>query len=74
MSNKVMPIVGVLLIAAGAIGLARGDFSFTKETHEAKIGSLEFSLKEKESFAIPPWAAGGVIVLGVVLLFVGRRS
>lgn len=74
MSNKVMPIVGVVLIALGAIALARGDFSFTKDTHEAKIGSLELSVEEKESFSIPPWAAGGAIVIGIALLFLGRRK
>lgn len=74
MSNKVMPIVGVVLIAAGAIALARGNFSFTKETHEANIGALELSVKEKETVSIPPWAAGGAIVIGVALLFFGRRT
>ena len=52
MSNKVFPIIGVVLIAAGAIALARGGFSFTKDTHEAKIGSLELSVEEKETFSI----------------------
>jgi len=74
MNNKVMPIVGIVLIAAGAIALARGDFSFTKEEHEVNIGALELSAKEKETFSIPPWVAGGAIVIGVALLFLGRRS
>jgi hypothetical protein len=73
MSNKAIPIIGVILIALGAIALARGDFSFTKDTHEAKIGSLELSVEEKESFSIPPWAAGGAIVIGIAMLFAGRR-
>jgi len=74
MSNKAMPIIGVVLIAAGAIALARGDFSFTKDTHEANLGPIELSVKEKETFSVPPWAAGGAIVIGVVLLFLGRKS
>jgi hypothetical protein len=74
MKSKVMPIVGVVLIAVGAIALARGDFSFTKEKHEANIGALELSVTEKETFSIPPWAAGGAIVVGVALVFLGRRS
>lgn len=74
MSNKVIPIVGVVLIAAGAIALARGGFSFTKDTHEAKIGSLELSVEEKETFSIAPWAAGGAIVIGIAMLFAGRRK
>ena len=74
MSNKAFPIIGVVLIAAGAIALARGDFSFTKETHEANIGSLELSVEEKESFKVPTWAAGGAIVIGIAMLFAGRRQ
>jgi hypothetical protein len=42
-------IVAVVLIVAGILGLAYGSFSFTKETHEAKIGPLESSVKEKET-------------------------
>ena len=34
-------IVAIVLIAAGILGLVYGSFSYTKETHEAKIGSLE---------------------------------
>ena len=74
MSNKTLPIIGVILIAAGAIALAKGGFSFTKETHDAKIGSLELSVEEKESFKIPTWAAGGAIVIGIAMLFAGRRQ
>jgi hypothetical protein len=63
-------IVGVILIVAGILGLAYGSFSFTKETHEAKIGPLELSVKEKETINIPVWAGVGAIVIGGILLFV----
>jgi hypothetical protein len=46
-------IVGIALIAAGFLGLVYGSFSYTKETHEAKIGSLELSMKEKETSQRP---------------------
>ncbi len=73
MNRMVMPIVGVVLIAAGAFAFARGDFSFTKDTHEANIGPVEFSLKEKETVDIPKWASVGAIVVGIALLFSGRK-
>ena len=63
-------IIGVVLIVAGILGLAYGSFSFTKETHEAKIGPLELSVKEKETINIPVWAGVGAIVVGGILLFV----
>jgi hypothetical protein len=30
-------------------------------------------VEEKESFSIPSWAAGGAIIIGIALLFLGRR-
>ena len=67
-------IIAIVLIAAGALGLAYGSFSFTKETHQAKIGPVELSVKEKETVNVPVWAGVGAIAIGVVLLVVGRRS
>jgi multidrug transporter EmrE-like cation transporter len=66
-------IVGVVLIVAGILGLVYGGFSFTKETHEAKIGPLELQVKEKETVNIPAWAGVGAIVIGAVLLLVPLR-
>jgi len=63
-------IVGVVLIVAGVLGLAYGSFSFTKETHEAKIGPLELQVKDKETVNIPAWAGVGALVIGAVLLLV----
>ena len=63
-------IVAVVLIVAGILGLVYGSFSFTKETHEAKIGPLELSVKEKETINIPVWAGVAAIVVGGILLFV----
>ena len=66
-------IIGILLIVAGAVGLIYGQFSFTKETHEAKIGPIELSIKEKETVNVPTWAGAGAIALGVVLVVAGRK-
>ena len=69
----IIRLIGVLLIIAGTTGLIYGDFSFTKDTHEAKLGPLEFQVEEKETVAIPVWAGAGAIGVGVVLLLVGGR-
>ena len=66
-------IIGLVLIVAGILGLAYGSFSFTKETHDAKIGPLELQLKEKETVNIPVWAGVGAIVIGVVLFVVPMK-
>ena len=66
-------IVAILLIVAGAVGLAYGSFSFTKETHTAKIGPIELKMTEKETVNVPVWAGLGAIAIGVVLLVTGRK-
>ena len=66
-------LIAILLILAGVVGLIYQQFSFTKETAQAKIGPLELSLKEKETVNVPLWASLGAIGLGVVLLVAGGR-
>lgn len=67
-------IVAIVLIVAGTLGLVYEQFSFTKETHQTKIGPIELSVKEKETVGIPKWLGGGAIALGVILLVVGRKK
>ena len=42
-------MAAVVLIAAGALGLVYGSFSYTKDTHDAKLGPIELSVKDKET-------------------------
>ena len=67
-------IVGIVLVVAGALALAYGGFSYTKETHQAKLGPFELSVKEKQQVNVPQWAGLGAIALGVVLLVAGGRG
>jgi prolipoprotein diacylglyceryltransferase len=67
-------IIGALLIAAGAAGLAWGSFSFTKATHEAKLGPIELSVQERQTVNVPVWAGGLAIVGGIALLVFGRKG
>ena len=67
-------IAAIALIVAGVLGLAYGKFSYTKETHEAKIGPLELSVKDKETVDVPVWAGVGAIVVGGLLLLVPTKS
>lgn len=71
---SVLKIVAILLIVAGIAGLAYGSFTYTKSTHDTKIGPLELSIKDKETVNIPVWAGVGGIVLGGVLLFARTKK
>ena len=66
-------MAAIVLIVAGVLGLAYGGFSYTSDTHEAKLGPLELSVKEKETVNIPVWAGVGAIVIGGALLLVGGK-
>jgi len=67
-------IAAIVLIVAGVLGLLYGSFSYTKETHEAKLGPIELSVKEKQTVNIPVWAGVGAIVIGGVILVFGNRT
>jgi TRAP-type C4-dicarboxylate transport system permease small subunit len=69
-----MKIVALLLIAGGIVGLVYGGFTYTKTTHDAKIGPLELSVKDKETVNVPVWAGVGAIVLGGALLVMRPRG
>ena len=67
-------IAAIVLIVAGVLGLVYGSFSYTKETHEAKLGPIELSIKEEQTVNVPVWAGVGAIVIGGVLLLFGSKK
>ena len=70
-SNRILALV---LIVLGALGLAYGGFTYTKDTHRTQIGPIDFSVSERKTVNVPIWAGVGAIVIGGALLFgVGRR-
>ena len=65
-------IAAIVLMVAGALGLLYG--TFTTETHKAKVGPLELTVKDKETVNIPVWVGVGALVVGGVLLVLPRRK
>ncbi|RJQ22834.1 MAG: hypothetical protein C4560_01980 [Nitrospiraceae bacterium] len=66
-------IVAILLVVAGTLGLVYGQLTYTRETHETKLGPLEIKVKEKETVSIPTWAGVGAIAAGVILLLADKK-
>ena len=61
-------MLAIALIVAGLLGLVYGGFTYTKETHQAKLGSIELSINDTQTVNIPVWAGVGALVAGLVLL------
>lgn len=67
--------IAIVLIVAGVLALAYGGFSYTKETHQTKLGPIELSVKETERVNVPLWAGVAAIVVGgALLVFGGKRG
>ena len=67
-------MLAIALIVAGSLGLVYGSFTYTRETHQARLGSMELSVKDTETVNIPVWAGVGAIVVGGALLLFGSKK
>jgi uncharacterized membrane protein YidH (DUF202 family) len=65
-------MLAIVLIVAGSLALAYGGFTYTRETHQARLGPIQLSVKDTETVNIPVWAGVGALVAGVVLLLVRK--
>jgi hypothetical protein len=71
---KVRRWAAIVLVVVGVLAAVYGKFSYTKETHTAKVGSIELQIKERKTVNVPLWAGAGAIVLGAALfVWRGRR-
>jgi len=69
-----LQIPAIVLIVAGILGLAYGSFSFTKQTHDVKVGPIEMSVQDKQTVTVPAWAGIGAILIGGALVLLGARQ
>ncbi|MEO7727688.1 MAG: hypothetical protein ABIS45_10585 [Burkholderiales bacterium] len=67
-------VFAIALIVAGILALTYGGFTYTKESHDVKLGPIEFTIKDKETVNIPMWGGIGAIVVGGLLLVFGSRK
>jgi hypothetical protein len=67
-------LFAIALIVAGAFGLAYGSFTYTKDTHETKVGPIELAVKDKETVNIPVWVGVAAIVAGGLVLVVSKKA
>ncbi len=68
-----MRMIGIVVLAVGILALVYGGFSYTRETHDVKMGPVEFSVKEKERVNVPLWAGVALAVVGAGILVSGKK-
>jgi hypothetical protein len=66
-------VAAIVLLIAGILGIAYGGFSYTKDTHDVKLGPVELAVKEKERVNIPLWVGIAAVAVGGVLLGMGGK-
>jgi len=69
-----MKLLAIGLVVAGVLGLAYGSFTYTRETHEANLGPINLTVKDKETVNIPVWAGVVAVVIGGGLLLGAKRT
>jgi hypothetical protein len=67
-------IAAFALIVAGGLALLLGGFSFTRDTHTARLGELEMTIRDNETVNIPRWLGIAALVAGGLMLFVPTRN
>jgi hypothetical protein len=68
-----MRVIGIVALAAGILALAYGGFSYTRQTHDVKLGPVEFTVSEKERVNVPLWAGTALAIAGAAILISGKK-
>jgi hypothetical protein len=70
---NITKLAGIVLVAAGCLGLIYGGFSYTRETTGVQLGPIALKVEEKQSVTIPLVVSAAAIVAGVFLLAFKNR-
>jgi hypothetical protein len=71
---KPIALVGVVLIVVGIIGLTVTNISFTEKKTVIDAGPLKVTANEQHNIPIPTVAGVAAIVVGLGLVFMGRKA
>lgn len=70
---KPATIIGIVLIALGAIALVYKGFNYTSEETILQVGPIEATAETEKNVSIPMWAGIAAIAIGAVVIVLGRR-
>lgn len=63
-----LKVLAIILVVTGALGLAYGGFTYTRNSEHLKLGPVELSVKQTRTVNVPIWLGLGAIVAGGALL------
>lgn len=67
-------LIAVVLLVAGALGLAFGGFTYTRSTDHTQVGPLSMTVQHKQTVPIPLWAGLAAVLVGGALLLIPERK
>ena len=67
-------ILAIVLIVFGILGLVYGSFTFTTNSHREHIGSISWTVSDRQTVYIPVGVGVAAIVAGAALLLLNKRS
>jgi len=68
-----LTLIGIILIVLGAVGLVYGGITYTSSKNVVDMGSIHLQVDQKKEIPLSPIAGAAAVVVGVVLVIVGRR-
>ena len=71
---KPIMLVGVLLIVAGIVGLGVANISFTEQKTVLDAGPIKITTAEQHTIPVPTIAGIAAIVIGLGMVFMGRKA
>lgn len=71
---KPIAVFGIVLIVAGIVGLGIANISFTEHKTVLDAGPLKVTKEEQHTVPVPTIAGIAAIVIGLGLVFMGRRA
>ena len=70
---KPIVMLGLVLIALGVVGLVVANVSFTERKTVLDAGAIKITQEQEKVIPIPTIAGIAAVVVGLGLIFVGRR-
>lgn len=72
--SRLALLLGIVLVALGAAGLAHPNFTYHQKEQVAKLGPLQATVDEEKTAQIPMGASIAAIAVGLALAIFGSRG